>query len=1053
MNQLTAQEMTWLESAPSALLIVLALLGLGAWCGLHFWFRPQRRVGSLALAAIGWVCGSVALWLTLGAIKKFVTLEGLWGPRATALAGAALFEAVVLCYRLERRAMPGWGGRAILALRLVFVALLLLVLTEPTMTWTTKEPDERIVAVLVDDSASMDQNDSHATPGEKLGLAGLMLPGKAPPRADAAAMAQSLRKAGSEIAVSAAWLKTLTQTDAGVPSPEQFGERREQALAGLRDQAVAIRAKREEMARLSAEEGLAPRTKETLTNLAKQLDISCEKPLEAVLQDLAAADLARSTTEGERLARQLDEVVAALGAAADPLAQCETPLAEAAYKKCPPEMRQLIDEAANQPRRAIAKAVVAERPDKKPALLARLGQSYTVKPYRFAAEAAETVFSEKPKEEPSSAPADDQAATARQSTDLAGAVQQVLKDVPRNLSGVVVISDGRHNAKTQLEPVAHAAGLKRIPVAGVLVGSTAPVVDAGVLATSAPRSIQLTDRVAVRCDLKFSGLAGQTAEVTLKQAGQVVDTKKVPISSADFRTTLELADTPKQTGLTTYQVLVAPMSGERTDKNNTQNVHVQVTDDPIRLLLIEGRPRWEYRYLRNLFADRDKSVRLQYVLMHPETVEGAPVPARVPASASRSQGEAEATALPEKPDDWFLFDTIILGDVSPDELGPDAIRILKQFVNDRGGRLVVIAGRNYMPHAFTSSALAEWLPVEVAASSSPVPFSKEPGFYVRLTSEGERHAVTQLDNNAEDNRLLWESMPEQHVRYPIKDVKPGASVLAFAMPLDPPDLFRRAAAAPEDAEQLAQQRKEFTEKNALLAVQPVGSGQVLFMAFDGSWRFRYRTGDTHHHRFWGQVMRWATVNKLPAGNDLVRFGTDRPVYEKGESVVARARLRDKNQAAAETKGVSAVVRDGKREVMRKRLDPVGGSPGMYEADLGTLPPGHDYRVSLAIDDPNQGDLAAATKNAETQFVVAESPSLEAVELTADRSTLDLLARRTGGIVATPATAENVLGVLGPASRDIIHEHRWPLWHSWLVLVSLLALVTTEWIVRKKGGLT
>ena len=1051
MNPNSSPESTWIATVSTAPLLVLAVVALVAWWGLHLYFSPRRRRAAWLVACAGLGLGSGALWLGLQALERFVALDGLWRPVPTAIAGAALIEMVVLLYRFERQASSPWTGRTILALRLAFVALLMVVLTEPTLTWKKTEPDERIVAVLLDDSTSMDQNDPQATAAEKLDLADLLLPGKLPARTRPTKSAQSLRDVAGHIAAESTWLKQLAQTDVGAPSAEQFNQRREQAIANLREQITVIESRRDELTRLAVESEMPPATKDALAAIRGALDNSSGKAMSDVQKALQSASLARMQTDGAPLAAQLDQATSALASVADQLSQLDAAVANSFYQRLAPEMRKSIDEAAGQTRRAIARVVAAERPEKKPALEKQLAGRYTVKVYRFASTPTETTldsWSAPPKVAQSA-----DLLIGRQRTDLAAAIEKIQTDIPRSLSGIVVISDGRHNAKTLLEPVAHAVGLKNIPVASILVGSLAPVVDAAVITSSAPRSIQLTDRVTVRAETKFSGLAGQTAEVTLTQAGQVVDTKKIQISSNDFRTEVELADTPKKTGLASYQVQIAPLTAERSKENNAQEAYVQVTDDPIRLLLIEGRPRWEYRYLRNLFADRDKSVRLQHVLMHPEKIEGSTATPLVHASAMRPHGDAEATALPEKAEDWFLFDTIILGDVSPQELGTEGVDILKRFVSERGGRLIVIAGSNSMPHAFVSSPLAEMLPVTVAPSSTAIKPPSEPGYYIRLSPAGERHTVTQLDSNPEDNRILWESLPEQHLRYPIQDVKPGASVLAFAMPFDAPEFFRRTVATPEEAEQLAQQRQEFINHNALLAAQPFGSGQVLFFAFDGTWRFRYRTGDTHHHRFWGQVMRWATTDKLPVGTDVARFGTDRPVYEAGEPVIARARLRDKSHTAIATQGASIVVQEGKREVLRKKLDPQAGSPGMYESDLGPLPPGKEYRVSLAIDDPAKPELAAAAQQVSTQIVVTQPPSQEQTDFSADRASLDLLARRTGGIVVSPGEADQVLKALGPVSREVTHEERFPLWHSSLVLLTLLGLVATEWIVRKKGGLT
>src|SRR5262249_40888804 len=52
--------------------------------------------------------------------------------------------------------------------------------------------------------------------------------------------------------------------------------------------------------------------------------------------------------------------------------------------------------------------------------------------------------------------------------------------------------------------------------------------------------------------------------------------------------------------------------------------------------------------------------------------------------------------------------------------------------------------------------------------------------------------------------------------------------------------------------QRAQEREQ-----PLIVRQNYGFGRVLYIALDSTWRWRYKVGDQHHHRFWGQVIHWA----------------------------------------------------------------------------------------------------------------------------------------------------------------------------------------------------
>src|SRR5260370_624295 len=104
---------------------------------------------------------------------------------------------------------------------------------------------------------------------------------------------------------------------------------------------------------------------------------------------------------------------------------------------------------------------------------------------------------------------------------------------------------------------------------------------------------------------------------------------------------------------------------------------------------------------------------------------------------------------------------------------------------------------------------------------------------------------------------------------------PGANFLAF---------FRDEARIVDDNEKQSAEERQGRD-NALAALQNYGLGRVLYLGVDSTWRWRYRIGDTYHHRFWSQIIRWAASDK-----PQTRFGTRAPVYAEGENIEVFVRL-------------------------------------------------------------------------------------------------------------------------------------------------------------------
>ena len=256
-------------------------------------------------------------------------------------------------------------------------------------------------------------------------------------------------------------------------------------------------------------------------------------------------------------------------------------------------------------------------------------------------------------------------------------------------------------------------------------------------------------------------------------------------------------------------------------------------------------------------------------------------------------------------------------------------------------------------------------------------------------------------------------------------------------------------------EQLARQReaqqRRFQQESALIVVHNAAAGRVMMLNFDQTWRLRYRVGDTYHHRFWGQVMRWATADKLRAGTDFVKLGTDQVRYGPGKPVRVRAKIVQPDLAPLVSENVGVTIFAGEKPVLRRHLDYQPGSPGIYEARIESLPSGQ-YRIEL--DAPEAEPILAADKVRKvlTEFSVDPQASAEEVELSADRGLLQRVASLSGGVMLDPHQAGEVLQFLGPPSLTHRQQKELRLWDSWPLLVLFVALLTAEWVLRKRVGL-
>ena len=624
-------------------------------------------------------------------------------------------------------------------------------------------------------------------------------------------------------------------------------------------------------------------------------------------------------------------------------------------------------------------------------------------------------------------------------TEIAEALRQVNDQLPLDeLSGLILLTDGCDHSRSDLQESVNGLVRRQIPIHTVLIGDQSPIIDAEVGTLQAPQQVFVGDSVAIRAPIKVDRLAGRSIKVRLLKDDQSIDEKTIEVRGNRHRETLVFRDQPVEIGIHQYSVELAPVPGESIPENNRASARVWVSKDYIRMLIVENRPRWEFRYLKNLFAGRDRSVQLQHVLLRPDRLAGVPNPPILHASVNRSFDDCEATALPESEEEWLKFDVIVLGDVAPNDLGTGVMKTLEKFTAKRGGSLIVVAGRQHMPHAFEQTPLADVLPVQLAGSHPGDAASPDVSYYFNIASGAELHVIVQQSSDRRESEAVWQSLPQLHWRHPASRAKAGATVLAYA------------GLAP-DAVGSAQDQ----QNRALILWHRFGAGKVMQLTFDQTWRLRYGVGDKHHHQFWGQVLRWSIQDRLAAGTELVRLGTDRVLYRGGDSVHVRARLLDKNRNTVVSQETMASVYLDDELLQQTLLRAQSDEGGMLTATIDGLERAGKYRVELS--GPTVEQLLRSEGRAEElvslDFAIeGAEENTEMSDKVADSALPIQLADWSGGTVVSPAEAASLLDRLGPKSTFEREQWTVPLWNLWPIVASFLLVVSLEWTTRKSTGL-
>ncbi|MBL8865557.1 MAG: hypothetical protein JNK93_08340 [Planctomycetia bacterium] len=469
---------------------------------------------------------------------------------------------------------------------------------------------------------------------------------------------------------------------------------------------------------------------------------------------------------------------------------------------------------------------------------------------------------------------------------------------------------------------------------------------------------------------------------------------------------------------------------DRFPENNKRQARVNVVKDRAKVMLIDGEARWEFHYLHTCLG-RDPNMDIRSVVF------------RQPRLGKLNDEELRKMGTPasKMPDDLELltsYDCIVLGDVEANQLNQAQREAIEKYVGESGGTLVISAGKRSMPLEIATQEndpLRKLLPIR-----NPKVFAADEGFPLNITGEGERSWFLSMGDSAGQNRAAWDRFP-LHYWAAVGELKDGAEVLAAVPGGNPRD-------------------------RALIARQSYGFGRVLYVGIDSTWRWRYKTGDHYHHRFWGQVAQWAASDRLlpvTNANGTIRFGTREPIYQGGQDVEVVVRTSDavKKLGPNAIKGARVVRLP---EVVGGKETPAGliplthpeGRPRDLSGKAHDLTPGK-YAVELEIPewaDQLQGPPGPdgrATK-LRCPFEVAPPDNEELVDLAANLSLLEELAQAGNGKVHSIENAKDLIESLAAqsATREYFIER--PLRQSWWVLGAFLAFLTLEWVLRKWAGL-
>ena len=596
------------------------------------------------------------------------------------------------------------------------------------------------------------------------------------------------------------------------------------------------------------------------------------------------------------------------------------------------------------------------------------------------------------------------------SSPLGRAVLAALADSSHaRVVAIAILTDGVSNDGPNLAEAAEAARQRGVPL--FIVGFGGERLTKRLrLSDVTVNSVAFVDEPMIfRCRLVCEGMEGQPIRVDLREKDkpEVLAQVDMAASGRQQPESLQLSYRPKRSGRFNYVLQAHDRSNTPGVESNVVGRSVEVRSEPIRVLLAQSYPSFEFRYLRNVLL-REKTIALDTILQ-----EADPELTR--------QDSSIRTAFPTSRDELSTYDVIIVGDVNPALLSSVTLQNLADYVRQplRGGSVIFIAGPSYLPWAYFHTPLAELFPF--ADDKSAVSGENSlPPFVVRPTALGLASPAMQLADTEEENQRLWQGLAPLDWLVELSAVKPGARVLAEHPLSNGPD----------------------GRPWPVFCFQYVGSGKVLFHATDETWRWRYRVGDGYFGRYWLQTIRYLCRPHSPA--DRLRLTVDRQQYRVGEVVHLGLEFADETSAPADDQGVAVMLTRPDGQSQQVRLVRRSLERGLFTGEIRTAMAG-TYCVELSTP---AGQVAVTPLSFN---VIVPDDEMSNVQM--DKAEMVRAAERSGGRFYTVDGADRLPDELPQGELSITERlPAWPLWNRWPVLAALLALLGWEWGLRRRHGM-
>jgi hypothetical protein len=584
-------------------------------------------------------------------------------------------------------------------------------------------------------------------------------------------------------------------------------------------------------------------------------------------------------------------------------------------------------------------------------------------------------------------------------SDLSAALMGATSSIGQSAGHILLVSDGRDTSDGFPVDAARSAKQQGFTIDTLCIGARTDRKDVQVLAKRTQVFAAPGQEVEIGAEVRSEGMEGAASSIGLQQNGNNVQRQAVRLRNGSQSTGFRVKQS--QPGVYRYSLAVSPAPGEATDANNQATVFLNVMNSHARILLLDGQPSWDSKFLVQTLRS-DPTVTVDAIYKVNDTKYFATL---------GGQEKESGIVIPSKLDDLRKYDVLILGKGFEEFYDASAVPTLKKWVSDFGGNLVFLRGKaDERTEALRELEPVTWSPAELDE------------LRLKLTREGLSHPGFAF-GSAEPSQSIVTKLPPLVSATQVQGEKALAVVLARG-----------------SGEQAGQ-----AQEMATVAFQRIGQGKTMAIAGQGLWRWAFLPPDLENYRkvyeeFWSQTARWLVSDSdfLPGQDTALR--AERTNYAVGETVTLYGYARGK------AAGTLPPIQIGQPNGKNTQLSPSKGD-GKTSDFVATFKPEHagEYIASLST----QGGSGIGSR----AVITVTDGQEEDLNRSADPDLMRQIASAGGGQALSASEVSELPNRLGANSAEGAKQQRpQTAWDRPWLLFLLGTLLGAEWWIRRRNGL-